>query len=239
MQAILLAGGKQNGEYKALQQLGEKTMLDYVLAALQKTKQIDRIILVGDRPRMARWQSGSVVVADGAENLIDSFLTGVQLLTQWDTFLVVTADIPLLTEAALQDFLQACSHDYEVHYPIVSQQSIEAKFGKVERTYVRLKDGFFTGGNVLAIHPAALEKCLPLAAAMTKVRKSPFKLAKLLGWRILWQLLIGRLSPQTVCSRLHELTGVRAHCVRSAYAEIGMDVDKPADEAAMRKFFEL
>lgn len=237
MQAILLAGGKQNGEYKALQQLGGKPMLDYVLAALQKTKRFDRIILVGDRQRMAKWQSDSVVVTDGAENLIGSFLAGVQLLTQWDTFLVVTADIPLLSEAALLDFLQACSHEYEVHYPIVSRQSIEAKFGKVERTYVGLKDGFFTGGNLLAIHPAALEKCLPLAAEMTKVRKSPFKLAKLLGWRILGQLLLGRLSPQTVCSRLHEITGVRAQCVRSAYAEIGMDADKPADEAAMRKFF--
>lgn len=238
MQAIILAGGQINGEYKALRRLGSQTMLDYVLTALRRTGRFNRLIVVGNRQQMASWQSDDVIVIDGAVNLLNSFLNGVKLLNRWEKFLVITADIPLVTAEAIDDFLTKCSGEAEVCYPIISQSDIEAKFGKVERTYVKLKNGSFTGGNLLLLHPAALEKCLPLAAKMTELRKSPLKLAGLLGWRIIWQMFTRQLTIDSVCARIFAITGVRAHGIISKYAVIGMDFDKPADEAAMRQFID-
>ena len=131
--------------------------------------------------------------------------------------LVATADIPHLTpEAALV-------------YPIVPKEAVEARFPGNRRTYARLKEGTFTGGNLLLLDKALFFQALPLARRVVALRKRPLALARLIGLDILLKLLLGRLSLPELEARARRILGVEARALVTPYPEVGVDVDKEED----------
>ncbi len=235
MQAVLLAAGRLNGTYKALKTFGGKTMLEIVAEALFAGG-ISRIVAAGDVRAMASYRTERLQIVNGGDCVVQSLLEGVRHLRGHGMFLAATADTPFLTAASVRAFLSACQDkETEVYYPIVSRQAMERRFGGARRTYIQLKEGEFTGGSLMLLSPAALERCLPLARRLTDARKSPWRMARILGWKILWHFLLRDLTAQLVSERLLELSGVKAKAVVSPYAELGMDIDKAEDEKLARK----
>jgi len=98
-----------------------------------------------------------------------------------------------------------------------------------QRTFVRLRDGIFTGGNVLLVNPAKLREIEPVVREVIRLRKSPFRLASRLGFLFLLRLLTGGIRIAEVERKAEKLFGIRARAVRMPYPEIGTDLDKTAD----------
>jgi hypothetical protein len=62
-----------------------------------------------------------------------------------------------------------------------------------------------------------------------ETRKSPVRMARVIGVRFIVKLLVGRLNPVDVENKLGELLGGRCAAIYTEYASIGADVDKPID----------
>lgn len=243
--AIVLAGGKGRGfdaggapEYEALVNIGGRPMLSYVVSALERSTYVDRIFVAGPVAALACLNfSRRVTLVQSGENVLDTFAAGVRAAGAVKKFLVVTADIPLLSGDAVDAFVALCGQaKAELYYPVVGQEDMCKSFPGSERTYVRFKEGAFTGGNLFLADARILPRCMETARRINANRKKPWRLAAMLGWTTLAKFALRRLSLEDARSAAERLLNVRGCVVRSAHAAVGMDVDKSSDLELVKKY---
>ena len=153
--------------------------------------------------------------------------------------LLTSADAPFLTAEAVTDFVARCSQaGAALGYAVIPRAANEARFPTMRRTYARLADGEFTGGNLFYLRCdlwPAVERVLSRAY---EARKKPWLLAQLLGPRILWRYFRHTITIAEAESRVTGLLGGACRAIITPYAEIGADVDDPADLAAARQLLQ-
>jgi GTP:adenosylcobinamide-phosphate guanylyltransferase len=239
MDAIILAGGLNSGplrglspaQYEAEIEIAGRPMLDYVILALKKVHSITRIIVVGSISMLSEDVKSSIdLIANPGDSLIDSLTNGLDTLSTEEPVLVLTSDIPLITREAVEDFLRRCrERNGDVYYSFVSKELNEEKYPGVQRTYVKLSEGTFTGGNLVLLAPGIVKSNRELLYKAASLRKKPIQLGKLLGWRCLVYLLLGKLTISAIEERVLKIFKINAIGVISPYPEVGIDVDKPSD----------
>ena len=247
VEAIVLAGAANSGKlkelsdvaYEALIPVAGRPMVHYVLDALRGAGSIERIILVGPRQVLAELKGfDEVELVEAGESIVENLRRGIERVRTQGFALVVTSDIPMLRAEAVEDFLYRCqARTADIYYSIVSKESNEAKFPGVARTYVRLKDGTFTGGNIVLVKPEVVRACEPMIAQAVAMRKNPLKLSRLLGVKFIVKLLFNRLTLAEIEDRVYKILGFRGVGVISPYPEVGIDVDKPADLELVERVF--
>lgn len=246
--AIVLAGGENSRlqgcgktSYEALVEIAGQPMVLFVVQALAQSPHVERIFVVGPAAALARNRfPGATTIVPGGETIIDTIRQGMQALGHQRQVLVVTADIPLLTAAAVDDFISRCQEKQaDLYYPIVRKEVNERQYPGTKRTYVKFREGTFTGGNIFLVNPAIVPRCLPRAERLIAYRKKPFQLARVLGWGFVCRFLLGCLDLPSVEKRVEKLLGIRGAVVQSPYPEVGIDVDKPSDLALVRRLFSI
>lgn len=241
--AVILAGGENNSELKkiapydneALIIIGKYPMIYYVYSALRATQCINNIVVSGpvEALRSILPKEDKLYFVEGGDNAVESFSHAVNLLNDTgisSKVLAVPTDIPFITPDAIRDFLGCCEKsEADFYYPITSKEVNDNKYPGVIRTYVRLKDGIFTGGNLFLLRSQIIPVCLDIGAKLIQRRKNPLAMAKLFGLGLVWKYLIGQLSIQMAEKRFNKVVGIRGKGIISKYAEVGVDVDKPED----------
>jgi len=236
--AVVLAGRRNAGRlasvsdvaWEALIPVAGRPMVQWVIEALEGSESVSRILLVGAPEVQSAVRGKKVSAVTPGVDLLTSLSRGIRASNRSCPVLVVTGDLPLLTPEAVEDFLDQCSEtSAEFYYPIISKQLNEAKYPGMRRTYGRVRDGTFTGGNIVLVEPAAFYRCYDRIAAFVRHRKNPLRQASLLGWTFTVRLLAGTLTVEQVERRVREIFGVRAVAVWARYPEIAVDVDKPSD----------
>jgi molybdopterin-guanine dinucleotide biosynthesis protein A len=241
--AVILAGGENSSELKkiapydneALIIIGNYPMIYFVYSALRRTAAIDKIIVSGpvEALKTILPHDEKLFFVEGGANAIETFAHGTDLLNRIGTsskVLAVPTDVPFLTAEAVTDFLACCEQEEaDFYYPITRKEDNDHKYPGVIRTYVRLKDGVFTGGNLFLIRSALIPSCLEIGLKLTERRKSPLAMAKLFGFRLVWCYITGRLSIRMAEKRFYKIVGIKGKGIISGYAEVGVDVDKPED----------
>jgi molybdopterin-guanine dinucleotide biosynthesis protein A len=237
--AVVLAGTakpselteREGVENKAFIRVSGKTLLAYTLEALRSSALTGRIVVVGPKPDLSPLSVAfGFTVVEERGDLPENILAGVLTLSPSRHFLVMSADIPFLTKEALEDFLERCQpRDKDFYYPIVARADSEKRFPGMKRTYVRLKEGVFTGGNLFLVNPDVVEKSLPRFRRFIELRKSPLKLLAKLGPAFLIKFLCRILTISELEKKFPDLLGISGKAVITPYAEIGADVDKPGD----------
>lgn len=245
--AIVLAGGtnqkmRMDGvpTQEALLEIDGKPMLLWVLDALLASKNVNRILVAGSVTALEPLDfPDRVQLVPGGGSIMDTLANGVQAMRSLDKVLVVTTDVPLLTPDAVDDFCLQCTHQTaDLYYPVVTKSAMQKKFPGSERTYVKLQDGIFTGGNLLLVNPIIIPRCMEIARKVTENRKQPWRLVSLLGWGILLKFILGFLSVEVARRRLSEILKMQGCVVLSEYAEIAMDIDKAADLETARAYLQ-
>ena len=237
--AVILAGGVNSGELRkyapyeneALIILGKYPMIHYVYQAVKNTPGLGNIIISGpcDSLRPIFSKDDILMFTDSGEYAIESFANALGLANS-ERILIMPADIPFITPEAIEDFLHQCEkYDADVHYAIVSREVSEKRFPRVKRTYVRLKEGVFTGGNLFLIRTAVASQGIALGKKLVAHRKNPLAQARLFGMDLVLKYVTGRLSIREVEERFHEILNLTVKAIISNYAEVGVDVDKPSD----------
>ena len=145
-----------------------------------------------------------------------------------DRIVLCACDIPLITTPIVDDHLatlQATQHD--LYYSVVDRATMQARFPSSRRSYVRLRDGVFCGGDLNMFSSKVMETNRQLWDDLLEARKSALRQARRVGLGVLLRFATGRLSLDAAARRAEHILGVKCRVVRSPHAEIGMDVDKP------------
>ncbi|ADV68877.1 NTP transferase domain-containing protein [Deinococcus maricopensis] len=240
--AVVLGGGDAGDEFAASQgvavkpllALGGRPMAAWVLDALRASGRVRRVAYVG--PTTPELDARIDVRVTDQGSLLGNLEAGVAALAgeAGRRVMVVTADIPMLTGAELAEVLDAAPNAGLV-YPVVTRAACEAAYPGVKRTYARLRDGVFTGGNVFLLDPSLIGRFLPRLRALLAARKNPARLALMIGPGVLVRLLLGRLRIAALEARVGALLGVEARALVTARASVGTDVDKLEDLALARR----
>lgn len=220
-----------SAQYEAEIEIAGRPMLEYIVMALKKVSSIERIVVSGPESIMTEFcQSMIAQRVEPGDSMIDSLLNGLAVLNKNQPVLVTTSDIPLITKEALEDFLANCRlRSGDVYYSFIAKELCEAKYPGVHRTYVKLREGVFTGGNVALIAERAILENIEMLKKAAALRKKPLKLCSLLGWKCFLNLLVGKLTISEIEKRIAKAFNIKAVAIASQYPEIGIDVDKPGD----------
>ena len=238
--AVVLAGGSSTdvlavgGDVpsKALLPIGGRPMAAYVLGAVRHCSAIDTVVYVGQTDVSLRAEY-DVHVPAGAR-LTDSLAIGVgaAMGAGATAFLIITADVPWVDGSMLELFMAAARSGEHASshlvYAVVERATALAAFPGQARTFVRLRDGRFTGGNVVYATREAILALLPLIDSLYRARKNPFALAGMLGLDTLLALVSGTASIAQLERRATRLLGVPARALVSLDAALAADVDRPA-----------
>lgn len=241
--AVVLAGRANQGVFRqvsdasneALIDVAGKPMLAYVLDALLGAGSIRRVVVVGT-PDIAPHLPAGVDLLLAGDDVIDNASRGLAAVDQKQPALIVTSDIPLISPQVIDEFVARClEKPAEFYYPAIPRGDAEARFPNVKRTYAKLRDGTFTGGNVFMIDPRVAPRLAARAREFVAARKSPPRLAGLLGPQFLVKLLLGVLSVRELEVKISRMFGVKGRVVITRSVEIGVDVDKISDLELVRQ----
>jgi len=177
---------------------------------------------------------------EAGENFIESLAAGLAEVLS-DRFLLVTADLPFLTSEAVDDFIARCSPGTMLTYPIVDADVAAEKYPGMKRTVVALREGAFTGGNLAVIDSALMRRSLPIMRRAYAYRKSPLKLAAMVGFGTLARLALARVFPKSL--RISSLERAVSRfldgpvvAIPTRYPEIGADIDNLEQYRALAAF---
>ena len=234
--AIVLAGGKTRPEFaaeagverRALAEIHGRTMVSYVLRALRQAATIGEILLAAppDFPPQPE-ADRHVAVDDGLEENIRAALThcaGAEFVV------LVTADIPFLRPESIDDYVRASlATGADLCYSAITQETCQAQFPEMKRTYLYTPTGGVTGGNVVVQRVATYERQAETLREAYAARKNPVFLAKLIGLRNVFKLVTRRLTLKDIEQATGRLMGVKVRLVETPHADLGTDVDRPED----------
>lgn len=246
LNAVVLAGGGADDPLargagtaaKALVPIDGAPMGAYVCSALRASGVVSRIVYVGPSDPWVRGLVDAVVPA--GERMIDSMALGFGAALashgagdEPGHVLLVTADVPWWSAEGVARFA-ADAPDVDLVYPVVTAETALAAFPRQRRTFARLADGRFTGGNAVLLSRAGALSLLPVIDAVFAARKAPWRLARLIGFDVVFALLTRRARIAPLEARVSRILGVDARVFISDDAAIAADVDDPAqlsDEA--------
>lgn len=244
MHAIMLAGGGRSDSFavkhgaanKALIPINGKPMFNYVYEAIAKSRYIEDVIIVGPEQEFGKYSAPGVRVLADSPDMTENCLIGIRKLPKdGKRVAIITSDIPLLSTAVLDEYLEIINNmDGQFFYPLISQETNESRYPGAKRTYGKLKDGTFTGGNVMVIDPGIAESIAATMRKLVSQRKNVFAMGALIGIPVLIKLLTRQLTIADAELRVSRILKCKCVAVRCPFAEIGTDVDKDSDLELVR-----
>ncbi|NLO82579.1 MAG: NTP transferase domain-containing protein [Clostridiales bacterium] len=244
MNAVILAGDNQadvatiNVSNKALLNICGRPMVEYVVDALCESSLIDKISIVGPVDLLRKHLGQRVAYYfEEQGSFFENLDAAVQPFREDKSVIIVSSDIPMITGQVVDDFINRCADkNADLCYPIVAKKTNQSLFPGFKRTYVKLKEGSFTGGNMFCINPRVISACRDFAIKLIEYRKTPWKTAGLLGMDMLTMLMLGRLSISYIEQRFSKLLNIKAVAIISPFPQLANDVDKPSDIEMVEKY---
>ncbi|MGH7708053.1 MAG: NTP transferase domain-containing protein [Vulcanimicrobiaceae bacterium] len=241
MIAVVLAGGPRDAiaalepgaPNKAFVRVGGIELVQRVIAALRSVPAIERIVVVAPASAAAHpaLAGADEVRADGPR-ISDSLRSGLRGFAPDRTALVATSDLPVLTRAAVEEFLaHVIARDPDLAYACLDRRYHLARFPEIPHTWAHLREGSFCGGGLVAIKPRALPDLERFLERLGAARKNPLQLAGIFGWDVLARYAVRRLSIGQAEARASALLRAPAIAVPCTQPEVAVNVDRPSDVA--------
>jgi NDP-sugar pyrophosphorylase family protein len=249
MDCVVTAGGMPTeddpmyaytqGKPKALLQFGDRTMLERVIDALQDAKSIDNIVVVGLGSDMGMTFKRPVHHLPDQGSLVANTIAGIVWLREQNpdvgVVLASSSDIPLMTADLVDQLIELCQPLTDlVYYTYVTQETMEKRFPDSRRTYVKLKGVEIAGGDLGLLNASVIDSNRELFEALANARKHAWKIAKVVGLKMLIKFLFRRLGPAELKVEAERILGGPARLVEMPFAELAMDADKPEQVDMLR-----
>lgn len=243
MDAIVLAGGvpgpdsalypNTNGKPKAMLEIGEKPMIQWVLDALDQANTIDRIVIVGCEDQQDEIHSEKVITfKPSTEDIIENFQQGAKAVLEHNpegkSVAVVSSDIPMITPEMVNWIISSSlPASDDLYYCVVEQSQMEKRFPNSARSYVKLRDMNVCGGDLAIINMDLYKSRKDFWRKIFEARKSYLDQARLIGFDILLLLLMRRLTLADTVEKVTHRLNITGQGLICPYPEIAMDIDKP------------
>ncbi|MHB9132577.1 MAG: NTP transferase domain-containing protein [Armatimonadota bacterium] len=247
---VVLAGGINRVElfegytpgYKALLPIGGQSSIQYTLDALRAIPRVAQICVVG--PEDLRHAVGAdAAIVPAGETLMESIFNGLRHFADSPPVLIATADMPLITPAAITDFLDACAQQEttyaeNLYLSVVPKRCYTGAYAQFTKGFNRFRDVAICHGNLMLADPRILQNTAVTRRvnALYSARKDPVQSALAIGLRVglsyvlgvhLWHLLTLQQMANIASHRFH--FGLLP--VLTDHPEITIDVDEATDYA--------
>ena len=245
--ALVLAGQRPGGDpllngrsepHKALIPVAGRPMIERVVLALKQCPRVARIAVSLEDPGLLSpldrlqplVESGRLTVLPSAATPSLSTAEALRLLSAPYPLLVTTADHPLLTPELVERFCaESLAGGAAVTVGLTKAEAVERVAPGSRRTYLKFRDGRFTGTNLFALmHPEA-EAAVAFWRRVEAERKRPWRIARRFGPLLLLGYLLRLWTLSGALTRAGRPLGASAAAVVLADGRAGIDVDKPAD----------
>lgn len=238
--------------YKALLPYHGKASIQYVLEALLGVPAVRNICIEGPRQLLQQelaaqlaTRDGSLTLIEGGTTFLESLVLGLEHFSTARRVLFVTADLPLVTSAAIQDFLDAGesapARDAALAIAVVPRTCFTGAYTHFTKPFNRYRDIAICHGNLFLVDPQLL-KVPQLQARINRFyagRKNALLTTLALGWRLALVYMIGvELLHVLTLRQLARFTsrqlGFTVAPVLVEHPGISIDVDEPDDYAFVR-----
>jgi GTP:adenosylcobinamide-phosphate guanylyltransferase len=226
---------------RCLIELGGAVLLDHVLSAVFGAFAEARVVV-----NLGKDEGGADVVSRYAPRathylctggLLDAIMDGLELFANelgagfYDQgMLLLNVDVPLITAQHIADIVaQARELAADGYWPIVQKEVVQQRFPDTKRTYVRTKQGTFTGGNAFLLKPRLLRDNRELLEKIYRSRKNPLALASLFSSRTIMRVLTGTVSVPDIERDFSQRFNARLRIVPFPHPEVAVDLDKLGD----------
>jgi GTP:adenosylcobinamide-phosphate guanylyltransferase len=237
--AIVLAGQRPGidplaahfgSTVKALVSLGGVAMLTRVVRTLHATPDIgDIIVLAQDTNALSEAvvAGGGAILAVSGKGISVSIAALLDKSALWPV-LVTTADHPLLLPDHIAAFL-AKAEDADLSVGMVEREIVLARYPGAHRTWLKFRDGHWSGANLFTLAGPRTLAALTLWAAAEQDRKRAWKLFFHFGPWLALRAVTRTIGLAEALSRAGRNLGLSARLVALPFADAAIDVDKPAD----------
>lgn len=247
--ALVLAGSRPSGdplaehfgaEAKALIDFAGKPMLAHVVATLNATPQVARVVVIAQQiapleAAVAQGGGAELRTSGGGISSSIAALAGSDALPF--PILVTTADHPLLMPEMIDEFLRGAG-DADVAVGMVERATMLARYPQNRRTWLKFSDGHWSGANLFALQSKRCLPALELWARAEQDRKTAWKLFLHFGPWLALRALTRTIGLADALRRAGKRLGLSAKLVPLSQAEAAIDVDKPDDHAQALEIWE-
>lgn len=244
MDGIITAGGRLKGAFarqvgvsiKALMLLEGKTLLERTVSAMRGSRFIERVCVIGpaEVEAPARAAGADLFVLERTTG-IDNMLAGIEALQSQGRVIQSASDLPFLTAGDIDDVAQKTPPDACLSYVVLERSEVEAEIDAPHATYIRFRDGEFTGGSVFALDAPTLRRIEPVLQRAFAARKSQVGMVRLLGPSLTLRMLLGQVvrgclpTTEDARRRVEQLIGCPCALVRGCSTGVARDVDNAED----------
>jgi len=244
--AVLAGGGPEDkvaaavgAPCKALAEAAGRPLVTWVIDALRAAERVSQFVVVEGPDGGLSEQLGDqvrVVPARGPA-FLDTVLAAADALPESERIVLVTADLPLLTPQAIDDFISSClPSQAELLYAIVAADVFDRALPGRGKTVVKLGEGRFTGGSAACVSRRFILDHGSTIARTFARRKSKVGLVRMFGGAFLVKLALGQLSIADLEKRASAALGCTARAIRSEHPHIAFDVDDQHDLELAEQF---
>ena len=227
---------------KSLVRIAGEAMLARVTRTLLQTQSIGRVLLLAqdieqqldDNDLAWLRESDRVTACVSGRTISGSVLDAFAAIRPGWPVLVTTSDNVFISGHLVDEMLDAANkHDLAIGF--VERSLVEAACGPCSRTWLRFRDGEFTGANLFLFRSPASLQVLEFWARVEQDRKSLWKMAARFGPVLLLQIVARRLTLTEALARAGERFGITVRPVLLSDGRAGVDVDKVADHVLAEK----
>ncbi len=241
--ALVLAGSRGPGdplalyanvEHKALIDIGGRSMLQRVIAALDAVPEVTRIVVMIERPDLldaypalrAAAQRCALAVLPAAGSPSLSVLAAIESLGT--PLLITTADHALLQPEWVRYFLER-TEGADVSAALAGAEAVLGALPQTRRTWLRFADGRYSGCNLFYFATPAGTRVARFWREIESQRKKPINMIRRLGAFTALLYLLRVLSLRGALDRLGRRCDARLQAVTLPFGLAAVDVDKPSD----------
>lgn len=244
-----------NVDYKALIELNGKTLLEYIIDAMQKSDVVSHIYVIGipeDKINLSEYiQKDEITYLEIPGESVPNRLNETAKRMMADANknsnifpggsfhgLFIGGDVPFLKPQMIRDFVESIGEPELDLYPsFVRKEVMEKRFPESRRTYGKLTDGHFCLGDITCLDLSMVDERLPQVRILRKNRKkfvtTLLKFAPLTAVRFVFR----RMSIKHLENGTNKVFKIKCKFIEVQHAELAMDIDKPAQLDLAREEF--
>lgn len=242
--AIVLAGQRPGEDdfaashgvaAKALIPVGGEPMLGRVVRALLASPSVGRILILAQEANALlggelEWVAAEpkVRTANAAAGISASVASVAGTEAAPYPILVTTADHALLRPEMVEAFIEQAKAP-DVAFAVVERKVVESAHPKTRRTWVKFRDGHYSGANLFSMRSEKARPATDAWADVERDRKRALRLLAFLGPMILLGALTRTMSITGAARRAGNKLGIDLRPVMLPFAEAAIDVDKDSD----------
>jgi hypothetical protein len=230
--SLLKATGVRN---KALIPIAGRPIVSYVLEAINGSKLISSIYLVGIKKEDLDLNiTKPITFLPGVGKRIDNVFSTFEYLAELDDppehILSISSDVPLISPEIIDTTIVQMNIPLDMkdfYFSILEKEVMEAKFPNVNKRFSKLKEGIFCGGDISAIKIQKILENKEVVKNIVENRKSMVKMILRVSPLFVFRFLLRRLSINHIVNFFKKQFNANITAYINNFAEAGMDLDYP------------